>query len=592
MISLEDARELCTLYWFEDDAWAVVDDDGRYDGGGRSDGDVPSLHWVRGEEHIDLDQLRDHYYDPHLLPKHLGLAEQGGRKLYPRPVTAVNEIEVAPDVHVEAPRVGDTHLDVTVRNRGGGIGRIVILVNGKEVRAIARGEQVAPDAAEARFSHDLAGDSRVIPGRPNVVQVEAYSAEGRLLSRGPVRTWTAPGRAVETQHHLWAVVCGISDYEKDTLDLTYAAEDAERFAEALTLAGTTLLGAEHVHVTLLSTSGRENAEPPDKEHLLAALEGLKKAGPEDIVLVYLAGHGVAETGEKADYYYLLSTANGASPSDPNVRESDVISSAELFGLIQATAPGTGRQVLILDTCASGEAITRFTAARDASGIQERALLRLKDGLGLFVLAGCAANQSSYEASHFGQGLLTWALLWGMQTGEGLEDGDIVDVSTLFNYARKEVPQRAREIGVPQQPVVGIPRGGGVSYPVGRLTAKDRDGIQVNHPRPLLFIQGFQDMEEFSDVLDLGGVIREILQTGSSRGGDVPFYILKAQGPRGAYRLVGRYERDGETVKATARLFQGKKRVGEIQVERPEGKVPELARAIVAAARELVSTRSR
>ena len=55
---------------FTDGTWAVADPVGRYDA--FNGGEVKGLHWVVGNEPIDLVQLKQHYFDPGLLAKHLG----------------------------------------------------------------------------------------------------------------------------------------------------------------------------------------------------------------------------------------------------------------------------------------------------------------------------------------------------------------------------------------------------------------------------------------------------------------------------------------------------------------------------------------
>ena len=58
-------------------------------------------------------------------------------------------------------------------------------------------------------------------------------------------------------------------------------------------------------------------------------------------------------------------------------------------------------------------VEKLTEKRDVPGSQVRALERVKDRNGLHLLAGAAADASSYEASRYGQGLLTYSLLLGM-----------------------------------------------------------------------------------------------------------------------------------------------------------------------------------
>ena len=94
----------------------------------------------------------------------------------------------------------------------------------------------------------------------------------------------------------------------------------------------------------------------------------------------------------------------------------------------------------------------MSESRDVPSSQIRALERLKDRTGVYVLAGSASDAVSYEASRYGQGLLTYSLLLGMR-GAALREESYVDVGRLFAYATDEVPSLARGIGGVQRPLL-------------------------------------------------------------------------------------------------------------------------------------------
>src|SRR5207249_9058693 len=103
-------------------------------------------------------------------------------------------------------------------------------------------------------------------------------------------------------------------------------------------------------------------------------------------------------------------------------------------------------------CAAGAAVQSLIAKRDLPSDQIRAIERLKDRTGFFVLMGSAADAVSYEASRYGQGLLTYSLLQGMR-GAKLREGEYADVSSLFGYAQDTVPEMAKNIGGLQRPLL-------------------------------------------------------------------------------------------------------------------------------------------
>src|SRR5207244_2878768 len=113
---------------------------------------------------------------------------------------------------------GSTRLTLQLTNRGGGIGRVQVFVNGKELLADARGDKPAPQAPQATLPVDLAGAS-VLPGQPNEVEVVAWNAEGYLSSRGMKVVWTPPGKGPADPPELYLIVGGVSRYAGPALNL-------------------------------------------------------------------------------------------------------------------------------------------------------------------------------------------------------------------------------------------------------------------------------------------------------------------------------------------------------------------------------------
>lgn len=205
---------------------------------------------------------------------------------------------------------------------------------------------------------------------------------------------------------------GVSDYRGEAIDLRFAAKDADDFATALRVSATRLFGADKLHLSVLSATQEDPSSWPTKANIHKALSEAKQAESGDILVVYLAGHGVNHGGQDGDFHYLTSDANSGELRDTAVREKVALSSQELTEAIKQI-PAL-KQVLILDTCASGRLVQELIEKRDISSSQIRALERVKDRTGMYVLSGCAADAVSCEASSYGQGLLTHSLLLGMR----------------------------------------------------------------------------------------------------------------------------------------------------------------------------------
>jgi hypothetical protein len=459
-------------------------------------------------------------------------------------------------------------LHVALANRGGGIGKVVILVNGKERSADARGPEADPHAASLALDVDLRDDPRLLPGEENRIEVFAYNEEGWLRSRGLAVSYRVEGE--KRPPALWAIVAGVSDYRGGALDLRFAAKDAADFAAALRLAGSALFGAERTHVTLLTDAGAGRGA------LVEALAGAQKAGPGDVLVIYLAGHGV---NLGSGFYYLTADASSADLGDPAVRSATALSSAELSAAIN-DIPAL-KQVLVLDTCASGKLIEDLTSKRAVPSSQVRALDRLKDRTGMYVLAGCAADRVSYEATRYGQGLLTYSLLLGMKGGQ-LREREYVDVSTLFDFAADKVPEFAKDIGGVQRPIVATPRGGS-SFDIGRLTDEDKQKVPLNEVRALFVRASLQDDEERADLLDLSERVNDRLRDLSAQGGSAPLVFVDAPALPGAHRIAGGYSTTDGLTTVRFKVRRDKEALTDwIEVS---GKAEALPALVVQAARE-------
>jgi WD40 repeat protein len=541
-------KELCRLINFKKGDWAVVDSQGRFDAA--NGGDVDGLHWVVGTEVIALKQLKERYYDPGLLAKHMGFNKEPLRN-----VKAFKDVKLFAEVTVaNAKDPVSTKLDLDLVNRGGGIGRVQVFVNGVELLADARGPKFQPGKAKARLTVDLADAPTLRPGQMNKITVVTWNQEGYLSSRGLDLDWNAPGKKEDHGIELYAIVGGISDYAGPALRLRYAAKDAEDMAQAIALGAKRLFGTDKVHVTLLSTSARPGALAPTRTNFEKAFADVsKKARPGDVLFVYLAGHGVSLAAGNDQYCYLTRearTADAAALADPALMAQTTITSTELTEWVKKI-PAL-KQVLVLDTCAAGAAAGKLTEVRQVTGDQVRAIERLKDRTGFHVLMGCAAGKVSYEATPFEQGLLTHALLKGMR-GAALQKEEFLDVSKLFQYAADEVQELARGIGGGQNPLIAPPHG--TSFDVGQFTKDDRAAVPLKQIKQIVLRPVLQNSDKGFDDLDLMPELRKRLANGAGTGPGSGIVFVDAEEMPGAVRPSGFYTVVNGKVEIRLRLIR-------------------------------------
>jgi hypothetical protein len=447
--------------------------------------------------------------------------------------------------------------------------------------------------AQATLSIDLSKATTAVRGRDNDIRVVAWNVENYISSRGLNLVWTDQGSAATTAApEVYAIVGGISSYAGSQLNLRFGAKDAVDFANAVELGAKRLFGADKVHLTLLSTAEDPRAISPTKDNFASAfLHVRERAKPTDILIVYLAGHGVTLHRGSDTYVYLTREARTSDTvvlSDSAVRLRTTVTSEELVDWIKQI-PALKR-VVILDTCAAGaaQAQLKLVDKRDASGDAIRAIDRAKTRTGSYILMGSAADAVSYETSRYGQGLLTYALLKGMK-GAALRNDEFVDVSRLFQFARDEVEQLAIGIGGVQKPEVFAPRD--ESFEVGRLNTEDRLKIALAAPRPMILRPRILDVDADDDTLDLMKVLRAQLRdessvTGRGTSQGVLVFVDDEEFP-GGIRPTGRYTVTGNEVTLTLRLRRDGVEIATAQVRGPKDDMPGLAAKVVEAVKAAI-----
>lgn len=355
------------------------------------------------------------------------------------------------------------------------------------------------------------------------------------------------------------MVIGVSDYRDEPLDLIYADKDAADIARALEITAQPFFGKENVHIDLLTTSVDKQ---PNKTTILQTFAAVaQKAKPEDVFVVYLAGHGVNYGSPNSQFYYLTKDMAQWNMSDPAIRKNYMISTNEWTEWLKAIP--AQKQIMILDACSSGSLVNDvLTQSRNLSSSQRRALERMKDRTGMFILAGSAADQVSYEASQFGQGLLTYSLLLGM-SGSALRENQYVDVMQLFQFAADKVPEFATYVGGVQRPVVAAPLGSN-SFDIGQVTQKTN--IPLSAVKPIFIRSNFQEKNRFDDVLDLADKLDARFTEVSGQGKAASIIFVDVKKYPNAYAIKGQYVLKNTNIKLEGKIFKNREIIHDFEVE--------------------------
>ena len=534
--------------------WAFVAKNGLCDA---TRGAFDLMHYVIGEDIVDLRQFEDRYYQPGLVPILTGMVEGSISKVPPLTGSALPP-------RVQSQINGET-LEVQLSDQGGGIGRTSFFINGSEKEF-----DINPQK-KTRFTIDLQKYERFYSAKGNELGVLVYNKDGSVkgkmdlhnyipavLGRGENNNDNSGASNSNYKPHLYAIVIGTAKYSGENMSLNFPDKDSEAFQNAIKQAGEGVFPGR-THIQLLNTSGSGGVQVSSKSNVKKAFEEVaSKAKPDDVLLVYFSGHGVAYgNAEKTQFYYLTKDALSFDLRQEDIRNARTISSEDLVKW-HSDIPAK-KQLLIIDACNSGKLAEAFDGIRDKNihFSEVKAIRTLNGRTGMYILAGSAADRASYEATAFGQGLLTYSLLEGMNGG-GLKER-YVDVPTWFGHAQTQVKSLASGLNRVQEPVIDIPIRS-QAFPIGYM--KPGSSIKVPAPKPVFKRSNFQD-SNFGDELNLIYKLTEKFEELKLQGAQAPimYYDVPDYESETVYSIRGRYTVTGDDISLEAKLFKGNKPFG-------------------------------
>lgn len=304
------------------------------------------------------------------------------------------------------------------------------------------------------FDQTVAIPAAALRAGENQLTAVTYNAAGGRAE--DVRRLTNPRPAPPAE--LVAVSVGIDDYSghrkavggaRGFGDLSFAKKDAGGIARAFESfkgAGG-CFAAARIDLRLDADATRAK--------LLAAIDdAAAKARPDDLMVVFFAGHGDLVGGPDPRQVAagrargVLGGAGRFVLCGPDYARGTAaqtgLSAEELF---EALAKVNCRKVVLLDACHSGEAAAANLVRRF-----------VPDGHGPFVVASCDQGQVSFEDARAGHGVFTAAVLDALGPGYRRADADTdgaLGADELYEYVSDQLPgllRRAGKAADAQQPI--------------------------------------------------------------------------------------------------------------------------------------------
>lgn len=238
----------------------------------------------------------------------------------------------------------------------------------------------------------------------------------------------------------WAVIIGISQYQyagqNGLTNLIFADDDAISFARSLRN-----LGWSESHMKLLTN------EKATQRNIMIALESwLSKAGPNDQIVLFWAGHGFPDPEDPEKVYFATYDTDIKIPAT-GYRMDRVRTALE--------ERKSKNVILFADTCHAGKLITR--GERGISIVPNITMQSTPKGWVFMV--GADTDRQAIEDTSWANGAFTHSLIEGLNGAAdgfqsvGPKDG-VVTLGELRSYMNTAMPEETQKVlGVAKRPVI-------------------------------------------------------------------------------------------------------------------------------------------
>ncbi len=262
----------------------------------------------------------------------------------------------------------------------------------------------------------------------------------------------------------WALVVGISQFANSSLNLKYAAKDAQDFRDFLV----NKCNFAPDHIKLLQN------EQATKDRILDILgdSWLPRVSlPDDLVVIFISSHGSPSDLDVAGVNYVV-----AHDTNPDKLFTTGIPIQHLASTIKSRVH-SNRVLVILDACHSGGAgeskgLVR-TSNVDASAIAQ--------GTGHMVICSSAKSEASWESKKYPNGVFTHTLIEALQA-----KGPGTKLTDAFGVLKTGVQQQvAAERGVMQTPVLEMSKWKGDDLLLAVKPSEPRKPlVEIEEPKPV------------------------------------------------------------------------------------------------------------
>ena len=227
----------------------------------------------------------------------------------------------------------------------------------------------------------------------------------------------------------YALLIGISEYANPTIDLNFAANDAEALHELLL--DPEIGGYDPENVRLLTDADAT------RRNIMSALNSWlgNRVREEDSVLVFYSGHGALGNG--SDAYWVTHDA------DVEDLYASAMSNKEISSLLDKLP--AKRKITLIDSCYSEATAKKYRALVPGDVFEEF------KGEGSVTITASTGQEKSVEVG--GHGAFTYHLLDGLAGKADNNNNGVVEIDEVWSYLNEKVRKTAADAGNRQTPVL-------------------------------------------------------------------------------------------------------------------------------------------
>jgi len=286
---------------------------------------------------------------------------------------------------------------------------------------------------DGNFTADvgLSGEQTVIA----IVSADIFGNTAKKefqVEKGQRGITSGSGKTVKDKSYkpvLWGLGIGVSQYSSSIMDLKYAAADVISMARFFESQRGLLFS--DVKFKLLTDKA------VTRDAIIESMgTHLGQAGPDDVVFIFVAGHGIKHR-QTGSYYFVPSDADHDTIVSKGLRMSDFEEAVKIL------TKNVNKVIIAMDTCHSGAMEISLRAAMSSENLAET----LREASGLYIVSASKGGEASMEGEQYilddsssGHGAFTYALITGMKGEANFDNDSVISLNELFQYVSRTVPR--------------------------------------------------------------------------------------------------------------------------------------------------------